>query len=167
MPLPQGTIMLTCAMLVQGTQSEPVCQIGAKLAGVHWWWKTASHAAELTAGYYNTWFHDGYSDVMAVLAQHSARASFTCVEMRDCEHPPEGECSPQGGPSLPSTLGSLCASPSQTGGPALRQASPAQGHRPLTCVTGCLPPGELSCSRISTNPTPALISPVSGTRGGW
>ena len=73
-----------------------VCQVGAKLAGVHWWWKTASHAAELTAGYYNTWFHDGYGDVMDVLARHHARASFTCVEMRDCEHPPEAKCSPQG-----------------------------------------------------------------------
>ena len=81
--------------------------MGAKLAGVHWWWKTASHAAELTAGYYNTWFHDGYSDVMTVLAQHQARASFTCVEMRDCEHPPEGACSPQG--TFP--LVSCCAGP--------------------------------------------------------
>ena len=31
-----------------------------------------------------------------VLAKHDARMSFTCVEMRDCEHPPEGRCSPQG-----------------------------------------------------------------------
>ena len=76
--------------------SRPFCHIGAKLAGVHWWWKTASHAAELTAGYYNTWHHDGYLDVMAVLARHHARASFTCIEMRDVEHSPEGRCSPQG-----------------------------------------------------------------------
>ena len=98
---------------------EPVCQVGAKLAGVHWWWKTASHAAELTAGYYNTWFHDGYSDVMAVLAEHRARASFTCVEMRDCEHPPEGACSPQGGVYLPGLL---------TGAQALQPAAHSPCH---------------------------------------
>jgi len=31
-----------------------------------------------------------------VLAEFKGRLSFTCVEMRDCEHPPEGRCSPQG-----------------------------------------------------------------------
>lgn len=30
------------------------------------------------------------------MARHRARVSFTCVEMRDCEHPPEARCSPQG-----------------------------------------------------------------------
>ncbi len=33
---------------------------------------------------------------MKVLKATQARLSFTCVEMRDCEHPPEGRCSPQG-----------------------------------------------------------------------
>ena len=31
-----------------------------------------------------------------MLAAHAAGASFTCVEMRDCEHPVEGMCSPEG-----------------------------------------------------------------------
>ena len=75
---------------------EPACHLGAKLAGVHWWFKSRVHAAELTAGYYNTRERDGYGDLMAVLKKHSARLSFTCVEMRDCEHPPEGRCSPEG-----------------------------------------------------------------------
>ncbi|CAL5229063.1 g12313 [Coccomyxa viridis] len=75
---------------------EPACHLGAKLAGVHWWFKSRVHAAELTAGYYNTRERDGYADLMAVLKKHSARLSFTCVEMRDCEHPPEGRCSPEG-----------------------------------------------------------------------
>ena len=76
---------------------EPACHLGAKLAGVHWWFKSRVHAAELTAGYYNTRERDGYADLMAVLKKHSTRLSFTCVEMRDCEHPPEGRCSPEGG----------------------------------------------------------------------
>ena len=75
---------------------EAACYLGAKLAGVHWWFKSRAHAAELTAGYYNTRERDGYADVMAMLRRHRARLSFTCVEMRDCEHPPEGRCSPQG-----------------------------------------------------------------------
>lgn len=74
----------------------PACHLGAKLAGVHWWHKSRAHAAELTAGYYNTRERDGYAPLMQLLARHGARVSFTCVEMRDCEHPPEGRCSPQG-----------------------------------------------------------------------
>ncbi|KAL6753941.1 beta-amylase [Haematococcus lacustris] len=74
---------------------EPACKLGMKLAGVHWWFKSRAHAAELTAGYYNTRDRDGYQPVMAVLSKVHARLSFTCVEMRDCEHPPEGRCSPQ------------------------------------------------------------------------
>jgi beta-amylase len=73
----------------------PAFNLGAKLAGVHWWFKSRAHAAELTAGYYNTREHNGYRDIMQVLKRHDAHLSFTCVEMRDCEHPPEGRCSPE------------------------------------------------------------------------
>ncbi len=73
----------------------PACTMGIKLAGVHWWFKSRAHAAELTAGYYNTRDRDGYLPFMAMLRRHDAALSFTCVEMRDCEHPPEGRCSPQ------------------------------------------------------------------------
>jgi len=75
---------------------EPCCSLGVKLAGVHWWFKTRSHAAELTAGYNNTADHNGYNAIFEVVKQYNARVSFTCVEMRDCEHPPEAQCSPQG-----------------------------------------------------------------------
>jgi beta-amylase len=77
-------------------QFEPAVHLGVKLAGVHWWFKSRAHGAELTAGYYNTRERDGYEAVMDLLNKHNARMSFTCVEMRDCEHPPEGRCSPQG-----------------------------------------------------------------------
>lgn len=75
---------------------SPCVQLGIKLAGVHWWFKTRAHAAELTAGYYNTQTRDGYIPIMEVVKKHDALMSFTCVEMRDCEHPPESMCSPQG-----------------------------------------------------------------------
>ena len=79
---------------------EPACQLGAKLAGVHWWFKSRAHAAELTAGYYNTRERDGYIPLMDILKKYHTHLSFTCVEMRDCEHPPEGRCSPQGQPPI-------------------------------------------------------------------
>ncbi|KAI7836743.1 hypothetical protein COHA_009381 [Chlorella ohadii] len=75
---------------------EPAVQLGIKLAGVHWWFKSRAHAAELTAGYYNTRERNGYLPIFEMLKRHSATASFTCVEMRDCEHPIEGRCSPEG-----------------------------------------------------------------------
>ena len=75
---------------------EPAAKLSVKLAGVHWWFKSRAHAAELTAGYYNTRDRDGYSPIFEMLAKNSAGVSFTCVEMRDCEHPREGLCSPEG-----------------------------------------------------------------------
>lgn len=46
---------------------EPACHVGVKLAGVHWWHKSRSHAAELTAGYYNTRHRNGYDSLLEVL----------------------------------------------------------------------------------------------------
>lgn len=48
----------------QMTHARCVGHAGAKLAGVHWWFKSRAHAAELTAGYYNTrdrWARQGGS----------------------------------------------------------------------------------------------------------
>lgn len=75
---------------------EPAAKLSIKLAGVHWWFKSRAHAAELTAGYYNTRERDGYSPIFKMLAKNKTGVSFTCVEMRDCEHPREGLCSPEG-----------------------------------------------------------------------
>ena len=36
-----------------------------------------------------------YDPIMQLVAKLDCRLSFTCVEMRDCEHPPEGRCSPE------------------------------------------------------------------------
>jgi len=74
----------------------PACHLGVKLAGVHWWFNTNSHAAELTAGYYNSQFRNGYDEIVKSLKRFDVHLSFTCVEMRDCDHPPEAACSPQG-----------------------------------------------------------------------
>lgn len=81
---------------LEGEDASRAVHLGAKLSGVHWWYRSHSHAAELTAGYYNTSYRDGYEAIAAVLAQHGAALSFPCVEMVDSEHPDYFFCSPEG-----------------------------------------------------------------------
>ena len=72
---------------------------GAQLSGIHWWYKTASHAAELTAGFYNSSNRDGYAPIAAMLKQHEAALNFTCVELRTMdqhESYPEALADPEG-----------------------------------------------------------------------
>ncbi|KAI3713577.1 hypothetical protein L1987_72157 [Smallanthus sonchifolius] len=49
-------IMRSADSIFRGTGAK----LSAKVAGIHWHYKTRSHAAELTAGYYNTRHSDGY-----------------------------------------------------------------------------------------------------------
>lgn len=74
----------------QGTGAK----LSGKIAGIHWHYRTRSHAAELTAGYYNTRHHDGYLPLARMLSNHGVVLNFTCMEMRDREQPehasPEG-----------------------------------------------------------------------------
>ncbi|KAF2914861.1 beta-amylase 3, chloroplastic [Oryza sativa Japonica Group] len=69
--------------------------LSAKVAGIHWHYRTRSHAAELTAGYYNTRRRDGYAPVAAMLARRGAVLNFTCMEMRDEQQPEHAGCSPE------------------------------------------------------------------------
>lgn len=68
---------------------------------MHWWYKTASHAAELTAGYYNSSNRDGYAAIMSMLKRHGAALCFGCSELSVMDHnvdfseslaDPEGLC---------------------------------------------------------------------------
>lgn len=69
--------------------------LAAKIAGIHWWYNTPSHAPELTAGYYNVAYgHDGYNEIARMLAKHGVEFQFTCMEMRDTEQHNCG-CSPE------------------------------------------------------------------------
>ncbi|KAF0930120.1 hypothetical protein E2562_030293 [Oryza meyeriana var. granulata] len=69
--------------------------LSAKVAGIHWHYRTRSHAAELTAGYYNTRHRDGYAPIAAMLARRGAVLNFTCMEMRDEQQPEHAGCSPE------------------------------------------------------------------------
>ncbi|CAK9324440.1 unnamed protein product [Citrullus colocynthis] len=52
-----------------------------KIPAVYWWYKTSSHAAELTAGFYNPSNQDGYSPVFDVLKKHSVIVKLVCCGM--------------------------------------------------------------------------------------
>ncbi|KAK2372389.1 Beta-amylase 3, chloroplastic, variant 2 [Trifolium repens] len=71
-------------------------KLSAKIAGIHWHYNARSHATELTAGYYNTRFHDGYIPIAQMLAKHGVILNFTCMEMKDREQPSHANCSPEG-----------------------------------------------------------------------
>ncbi|MBA0683737.1 hypothetical protein Goari_025369 [Gossypium aridum] len=70
-------------------------KISVKVAGIHWHYGSRSHAAELTAGYYNTRFRDGYLPVAQMVARYGAVFNFTCIEMRDHEQPQDALCAPE------------------------------------------------------------------------
>ena len=71
-------------------------KLSGKIAGIHWHYRTRSHAAELTAGYYNTRFRDGYLPIAKMLAKHGVVFNFTCMEMKDRQQPEHANCSPEG-----------------------------------------------------------------------
>ncbi|GAA0165279.1 hypothetical protein LIER_39948 [Lithospermum erythrorhizon] len=60
---------------------EGTC-ISAKLPSIYWWYKTASHAAELTAGFYNPSNRDGYASLAAMLKKHGAMLDLSCAQIR-------------------------------------------------------------------------------------
>ncbi|KAI3931144.1 hypothetical protein MKX01_029334 [Papaver californicum] len=78
--------------IFQGTGAK----LSGKVAGIHWHYGTRAHAAELTAGYYNTRNKDGYLAIAQMMAKRGAVLNFTCMEMRDGEQPAHANCSPEG-----------------------------------------------------------------------
>lgn len=56
-------------------------RIAAKVSGIYWWYKTASHAAELTAGYYNPCNRDGYAAITAMLKRNGVNLNIACVDL--------------------------------------------------------------------------------------
>mmetsp|Transcript_1326 Transcript_1326/g.5274 ORF Transcript_1326/g.5274 Transcript_1326/m.5274 type:complete len:526 (-) Transcript_1326:35-1612(-) len=69
--------------------------LALKVAGVHWWYDHPSHAAELTAGYFNTLSVDAYARLVDVCASTGTRLIFTCAEMEDTDQPQHACSSPE------------------------------------------------------------------------
>ncbi|KAH7514323.1 hypothetical protein FEM48_Zijuj11G0076700 [Ziziphus jujuba var. spinosa] len=80
----------------KGVYKGTGAKLSGKVAGIHWHYGTRSHAAELTAGYYNTRHHDGYIPIAHMLGKHDVVFNFTCMEMKDREQPEHAKCSPEG-----------------------------------------------------------------------
>jgi len=59
--------------------------IAGKVSGVHWWYLSPQHAAECTAGYYNTNNNNAYLEIAKAFAKYNADFDFTCMEMTDNE----------------------------------------------------------------------------------
>uniref|UniRef100_A0A8R7QIY9 Beta-amylase n=1 Tax=Triticum urartu TaxID=4572 RepID=A0A8R7QIY9_TRIUA len=70
-------------------------QLAIKISGIHWWYKVPSHAAEITAGYYNLHDRDGYRPIARMLKRHRASLNFTCAEMRDSEQSSQAMSAPE------------------------------------------------------------------------
>ncbi|XP_031115046.1 beta-amylase-like [Ipomoea triloba] len=69
--------------------------IAAKVSGIHWWYNDSSHAAELTAGFYNLFGRDGYRPIARMLGRHYATLNFTCLEMRNSEQDAAAKSAPE------------------------------------------------------------------------
>jgi hypothetical protein len=76
-------------------QRKPLV-LSLKIAGVHWWYNSTSHASELTAGYYNTDSRDGYFPILELCERYNVNLTITCVEMCDAQHPSYALCGPEG-----------------------------------------------------------------------
>jgi len=88
-----GRRVLTAGKGVFGRHSG--VHLAAKIAGIHWWHGDKSHAAEVTAGYYNTNFVNAYSEIAAAFkASGNVTFCFTCLEMRNHEMPAECSSTP-------------------------------------------------------------------------
>ncbi|KAL8150701.1 hypothetical protein V2J09_020509 [Rumex salicifolius] len=68
----------------------------AKIGIMYWWYRTLSHPAELTAGYYNTFLRNGYDPLASMLLHHGAAMHISCLEMMDEDTLPAYRCSPEG-----------------------------------------------------------------------
>ena len=79
----------------RGTAPLVQVDLAIKVAGIHWWYKSRSHAAEMTAGYYNFLARDGYKPIAKMLRKRGVGLSFTCIEMSDDENPDSRHSSPE------------------------------------------------------------------------
>lgn len=69
--------------------------ISGKVPLVHQWYKTRSHPAELTAGFYNTQNRDGYEAIAEVFAQHSCKMILPGMDLSDEGQRQESLSSPE------------------------------------------------------------------------
>ncbi|KAL0305597.1 UNVERIFIED_CONTAM: Beta-amylase 2, chloroplastic [Sesamum radiatum] len=85
-------------VLAQANRAFAGIPTSAKVPGIHWWYNSRSHAAELTAGFYHQTGQNGYVPILLMLKKHKTALNFTCVELRtedQCEEFPEALADPE------------------------------------------------------------------------
>jgi hypothetical protein len=116
--------------------------IAGKVSGIHWWYNTDSHAAELTAGYYNTNGNNGYLKVRSHNTYvHHCTYSLTTHDARRLAHGAVlmldrlRKCSASTGPTLTSPLSRWSTPQTIAARPPRRSSSrPFSPLRSLTSV---------------------------------
>jgi beta-amylase len=72
-----------------------ICFSLLQVPGIHWWYRTESHAAEATAGFFTADSRCGYKSIARMFAAHNTTFNFTCAEMRTADQPKEALCDPE------------------------------------------------------------------------
>ena len=75
--------------------SCPNLDLSVRIPGSHWWYNSASHAPELTSGFFNTVQRDGYLPVFKALSAHGVGLRLGPAEVRNQEQPQHSFCDPE------------------------------------------------------------------------
>ncbi|GJX66066.1 beta-amylase 7 [Tanacetum coccineum] len=78
---PHETAMVTGFLLWPSLLLREFALLERQLPGLHWWYKTAGHAAELNAGFYNLSNRDWYAAIMQMLKKHGVALNFKSAQM--------------------------------------------------------------------------------------
>lgn len=93
----RGGVLKLVFTLFSNCSIDTLKDVGLQVPAVYWWYKTASHAAELTAGYHNPTNQDGYSPVFDVLRKHAVTIKFICLGFQlSSQEADESSADPQG-----------------------------------------------------------------------
>ncbi|CAM6102694.1 unnamed protein product [Calypogeia fissa] len=74
-------------------------KLSAKVSGIHWHYRTVSHAAQLSVGHYNITEgpaeHDRYLPLALLFSKYDTIFNFTCIVMKDSKQPKKAMSSPE------------------------------------------------------------------------
>lgn len=81
--------------LASSSFSDTDTTIYGKVPLIHTWYRTRSHASELTSGYYNTCYRDGYEAVAEMFARNTCKMILPGMDLADEYQPHESLSSPE------------------------------------------------------------------------
>ncbi|KAA8548521.1 hypothetical protein F0562_000212 [Nyssa sinensis] len=81
--------------LASSTFSDTPVTLAGKVPLMHSWYRTRSHASELTSGFYNTVNRDGYEGVAEMFGRNSCKMILPGMDLSDEHQPLEALSSPE------------------------------------------------------------------------